>query len=72
MRFLSTNGRAPSVDFATAWDGYRRQACAALLMWTPTLCPPPTLPVMQPEATSMLMIERITVAMDDLEVLAVP
>ncbi len=58
------------IDFANAWDGYRRQACAALLMWTPTLCPPPTLPAMQPEATSMLMIERITVAMDDLDVLA--
>jgi hypothetical protein len=59
-----------TVDFATAWDGYRRQACAALLMWTPTLCPPPTLPAMQPPATSMLMIERITTAMDDLAVLS--
>ena len=59
-----------TVDVATAWDGYRRQACAALLMWTPTLCPPPTLPDMQPEATSLLMIERITVAMDDLDVLS--
>ena len=59
-----------SVDFANAWDGYRRQACAALLMWTPTLCPPPTLPDMQPKATSLRMIERITAAMDDLDVLA--
>ena len=39
-------------------------------MWTPTLCSPPTLPDMQPEATSLLMIERITVAMDDLDVLS--
>jgi hypothetical protein len=59
-----------TVTFSTAWDGYRRQAAVALLMWTPTLCPPPTLPDMQPEATSRLMIERITTAMDDLDVLA--
>ena len=59
-----------TIAFETAWDGYRRQAPAALLMWTPTLCPPPTLPDMQPEATSRLMIERITTAMDDLDVLA--
>jgi len=59
-----------TVDIAEAWDAYRRQACAALLMWTPTLCPPPTLPAMQPEATSILMIERITAAMDDLDVLS--
>jgi len=58
------------IDFATAWNGYRRQAFAALLMWTPTLCPPPTLPDMQPESTSMLMIERITTAIDDLDALA--
>ncbi len=58
-----------AIGFATAWDGYRQQACAALLMWTPTLCPPPTLPDMQPVATSMRMIERITAAMDDLDVL---
>lgn len=58
-----------TIAFATAWEGYRRQAPAALLMWTPTLCPPPTLPDMQPEATSLLMIERITSAMDDLGVL---
>ncbi|MGK0259478.1 MAG: aminoglycoside phosphotransferase (APT) family kinase protein [Candidatus Azotimanducaceae bacterium] len=61
---------AETITFATAWEGYRRQAAVALLMWTPTLCPPPTLPDMQPEATSRLMIERITTAMDDLDVLA--
>lgn len=71
-RYCARLGEASgqTVDFATAWDGYRRQACAALLMWTPTLCPPPTLPDMQPEATSLLMIERITAAMDDLDVLS--
>lgn len=59
-----------TIAFASTWDAYRRQAPVALLMWTPTLCPPPTLPDMQPEATSRLMIERITTAMDDLDVLA--
>ena len=50
------SGTALSVD--DAWDAYRAQACLALLMWTPTLCPPPTLPDMQPEATSLEMIRR--------------
>ncbi len=58
------------VDTATAWEGYRRQTFAALLMWTPTLCPPPTLPDMQPESISMEMIRRITVAIDDLDALS--
>jgi aminoglycoside phosphotransferase (APT) family kinase protein len=57
-------------DFNEAWEAYRRQACLALLMWTPTLCPPPTLPDMQPKATSLTMINRITTAMDDLDVLS--
>ena len=54
-----------------AWQAYREQACLALLMWTPTLCPPPTLPEMQPEDTSRLMIQRITAAIDDLDVLSI-
>ena len=45
--------------------GYRQQAFSALMMWTPTLCPPPLLPEMQTEATSMEMIKRITTAIDD-------
>ena len=57
------------LEFGQVWDAYRRLACLALLMWTPTLCPPPTLPDMQPEATSIEMIRRITTAMDDLDVL---
>ena len=63
------SGTALSVD--DAWDAYRAQACLALLMWTPTLCPPPTLPDMQPEATSLEMIRRITTAMHDHDVLSV-
>ncbi len=59
-----------AVDPATAWEGYRQQTHAALLMWTPTLCPPPTLPDMQPESISMEMIKRITVAIDDLDALS--
>jgi len=59
-----------SIEFDRAWDAYRQQACIALLMWTPTLCPPPTLPDMQTEATSMEMIHRISTAMDDLDVLS--
>ncbi len=58
------------IEFDRAWSAYREQACLALLMWTPTLCPPPTLPDMQPEETSMRMIERITTAMDDHKVLS--
>ena len=45
--------------------GFRQQAFSALMMWTPTLCPPPLLPEMQTEATSMEMIKRITTAIDD-------
>lgn len=44
---------------------YRQQAFSALMMWTPTLCPPPLLPEMQTEATSMEMILRIATAIDD-------
>lgn len=67
-KFAEVSGQP--LDFETAWDAYRRLACLALLMWTPTLCPPPTLPDMQPEATSIEMIKRITTAMDDLDVLS--
>ena len=41
---------------------YRRFLLAALMMWTPTLCPAPNFPVMQPEEMSRKMIERITAA----------
>ena len=43
----------------------RQHAFAALLMWTPTLCPPDILPAMQPEQVSLTMIHRITTAIDD-------
>lgn len=57
----------PKVDFDVAWERYRQQMFAALLMWTPTLVHPPTMPDMQPEPMSRLMIQRISTAIDDLD-----
>jgi aminoglycoside phosphotransferase (APT) family kinase protein len=68
MQFEAASGKPLAFD--DAMRAYRAQACLALLMWTPTLCPPPTLPDMQPEATSLEMIQRITTAMDDHKVLS--
>lgn len=59
----------PTVDFAEAWQHYAQQLPGALLMWTPTLCHPPTMPDMQPDAVSFEMIRRITTAIGDLGVL---
>ena len=56
----------PAVAFDDAWALYRRQLPVALLMWTPTLCHPPTMPDMQPPEVSLEMIRRITTAIDDL------
>ena len=52
------------------WNQYRQQLFAALLMWTPTLCHPPTMPDMQPPEMSRLMIQRITTAIADLDALS--
>ena len=52
-----------------AFEQYRRQLFAALLMWTPTLCHPPTMPDMQPPEMSREMIHRMTTAIDDLDAL---
>lgn len=54
------------------WDRYRVHTFAALFMWTPTLCHPPTTPDMQPEEMSREMIRRITIAIDDLDALDAP
>lgn len=56
----------PDLGFDHGWLRYRQQMFAALLMWTPTLCPSPTRPEMQTEAMSLTMIGRITAAIDDL------
>jgi hypothetical protein len=54
-----------------AFDQYRCQLFAALLMWTLTLCHPPTMPDMQPPEMSREMIRRMTTAIDDLDALDV-
>ena len=65
---LSASG-GPCVSLDDARHFYRRQLPAALLMWTPTLCHPATMPDMQPEEVSLEMIRRITTAIDDTGVL---
>ncbi len=57
----------PRIEFERAWNLYRQQTFAALLMWTPTLRHPATMPDMQPEEMSLEMIRRITAAISDLE-----
>jgi len=54
-------------DFDESFRNYREQMVHALLMWTITLCHSPLLPDMQPEQTTLTMIERITTAMADLD-----
>jgi hypothetical protein len=64
-RFAEKTGVKP--DFDLSFRRYRQQIVHALAMWTITLRHSPLLPNMQPEDTSLAMIERITTAMDDLE-----
>lgn len=61
-------GQAFSTD--AVFDAYRRQIPAALLMWTTTLVPAPTMPDMQPLEMSRAMVTRLTHAMSDLESLS--
>ena len=72
-RYLERLDAASGVqtDRAQAWDHYRQQMLHALWMWTITLCHSRWLPAMQPEATSIAMIERIAAAIADLESLDV-
>jgi Phosphotransferase enzyme family len=64
-RFAALTGAR--LDFNESFRHYREQMVHALLMWTITLCHSPLLPNMQPEETTLTMIERITTAMADLE-----
>jgi hypothetical protein len=64
-RFAETTGVKPNFDLS--FLRYRQQIVHALAMWTITLCHSPLLPNMQPEDTSLTMIERITTAMGDLD-----
>ena len=59
----------PALDRRKAWDLYRQQLFGALAWWTVTLTPPPEMPDMQPAASSLEFIKRITHAIDDLEAL---
>ena len=57
-------------SYETVFDAYRRQLPAALLMWTTTLVPAPTMPDMQPLEMSRLMVGRLSQAMADLDSLS--
>src|SRR6202163_4712134 len=63
-RFAEQTGTKP--DFDLSFLRYRQQIVHALAMWTITLCHSPLLPNMQPQDTTLTMIERITTAMGDL------
>lgn len=67
-RYLANMRRITGRTFATdrAWDHYRQQLFAALLMWTPTLCHSPLFPDMQPKDICFEMIKRMTTAISDL------
>jgi aminoglycoside phosphotransferase (APT) family kinase protein len=66
-RFAEKTGITP--DFDLSFRRYRQQIVHALAMWTITLCHSPLLPNMQPEDTTLTMIERMTIAMADLDAL---
>jgi aminoglycoside phosphotransferase (APT) family kinase protein len=66
-RFAEKTGTTP--DFDLSFLRYRQQIVHALAMWTITLCHSPLLPNMQPEDTTLTMIERMTTAMADLDAL---
>jgi aminoglycoside phosphotransferase (APT) family kinase protein len=66
-RFAEQTGITP--DFDLSFLRYRQQIVHALAMWTITLCHSPLLPNMQPEDTTLTMIERMTTAMADLDAL---
>jgi hypothetical protein len=66
-RFTEKTGVKP--DFDVSFQRYRQQIVHALAMWTITLCHSPLLPNMQPEDTTITMIERMTTAMSDLDAL---
>ena len=59
----------PTVELDEAWRIYRRQLFNALAWWTGTLGQPPEAPKMQPPATSIEFIRRMTHAIDDLNAL---
>jgi hypothetical protein len=69
LRYLERFGALTGtrLDFDDGFRHYREQMVHALLMWTITLRHSPLLPNMQPEETTLAMIERIATAMADLD-----
>ncbi|MGH7963359.1 MAG: phosphotransferase [Candidatus Binatia bacterium] len=65
---LATAG-GPQIPFDEAWTIYRQQTFSALAWWTGTLGQPPDAPAMQPPASSLEFIGRMTHAIDDLDAL---
>ncbi|MET0661126.1 MAG: phosphotransferase [Steroidobacteraceae bacterium] len=59
----------PTPSREVALTLYRQQLFAALAWWTITLTPSPEMPDMQPAASSLEFIKRITHAIDDLDAL---
>jgi thiamine kinase-like enzyme len=59
----------PALPFDDAWRIYRQQLFSALAWWTGTLGQPPEAPKMQPKASSLEFIKRMTHAIDDLDAL---
>jgi hypothetical protein len=65
---LAANG-GETIDLDRAFNCYRQQLLHAFAMWTITLRHSPFLPSMQPKATTLEMLKRMAVAMDDLDAL---
>jgi hypothetical protein len=57
------------IDFDRGFNYYRQQMLHAFPMWTITLCHSRMLPHMQSKETTLEMMERIAIAMDDLDAL---
>jgi hypothetical protein len=57
------------LDFDQSFNWYRQQLLHALAMWTITLCHSPLLPSMQSEPMTLTMMERMAIAIDDLDAL---
>jgi hypothetical protein len=57
----------PAIRFDDAWTYYRQQLFTALAYWTVTFNPNPEAPDMQPPATAIEFISRISQAMEDNE-----
>ena len=64
LEILERSG-GPRVGFDEAWLHYRQQLMTVYTWWAITLCPPESIPDMQPLDITMEFIRRILAAMDD-------